>query len=96
MVVVELDGEYVRLVADLDETARALNAAILENQDYYGKAECVLAAHHIERRYAVERPFERDGDLLLDFFSSQSGHLGDNLDCHVGDVGVGIDRQTGP
>ncbi len=52
VVVVELDGEYVRQAADLDETARALNAAILENQD----ADALAAAFEAYTAYIQTLP----------------------------------------
>ena len=69
---------------------------VLEHEDDDRQAEGILAAHHIERRDAVERPLQRDGDLLFDFFGGQAGHLGHDLHRDVGDVGIGVDGKPCP
>ena len=42
---------------------------------------------------AVEFHFERNGDLLLDFFGRMTRPLCDDLRVRVGDVGIGFDGQ---
>ena len=44
-------------------------------------------------RDAVHLNFDRDGDLLLDFFRGAARPLGDHLNPGVGDVGIGFHRQ---
>ena len=44
-------------------------------------------------RQAAELDFERDGDLLLDFFGRVAREQRDDGDLHVGDVGEGLDGQ---
>ncbi len=43
---------------------------------------------------AVQFYFERNGDLLLDFFGGVTGPLRDDLRVGVGDVGIGFDGQS--
>src|ERR1022692_5224206 len=42
---------------------------------------------------AIQNDFERDGDLLFDFFGGVTGPLRDDLRVSVGDVGIGLDGQ---
>ena len=42
---------------------------------------------------AVQNDFERDGDLLFDFFGSVTGPLRDDLGVSVGNVGIGLDGK---
>ena len=43
--------------------------------------------------HAVQFYFERNRDLLFDFFGGVAGPLRDDLRVGVGNVGVGFDRQ---
>ena len=45
-------------------------------------------------RHAVEFHFQRNGDLLFDFFGGVPGPLRDDLRVGVGDVGIGLDGQV--
>jgi hypothetical protein len=58
--------------------------------------ESAAGTHHCLSRRAVEFAFERDGDLLLDFFGGQPRCLRYNLGGCVCDVGVRLDRELGP
>ena len=46
-----------------------------------------------EMSNTVEFDFERDCDLLFDFFGGVAGPLRDDLRVGVGDVGIGFDGQ---
>ena len=98
---IQLRGRVVRQVHALDALPHPLAGpvvlrAIVEDQDDDGQAEGVPAAHHIQRRDAVQRPLQGDGDLLFDLLGRQAGDLGHHLHGHVGDVRIGIDREPRP
>ena len=77
-----------------DQHARGKRVhAVVEDQGHQRQAEQALAAQQGHARGAVERALQRHGDLPLDFLGGVAGHLGDDLDLDVGDVGIGLDRR---
>ena len=98
---IQLGDGVVREVHVSDAFAHALAGpvilrAVVEDQHDDRQAEGVAAAHHIQRRDAVERPLQRDRNLLLDLFGGQARDLGHHLDRGVGDVRIRIDGEPGP
>jgi hypothetical protein len=61
--------------------------AIAEDERYQGQAERALRPYDHEAGGAIELPFQRDGDLLFDFFCRQARGLGDDLRRDIRNVG---------
>jgi hypothetical protein len=67
---------------------------IVENEHHAGKAEERRRAQMLEMRQTVHQRFDRNGDLLLDFFRRPAWPLGDEVDVVVRHVRVRLDRQV--
>ena len=66
---------------------------VVEDEHHAGKSEQRSGPQILQVWDAVHDNFQRNGDLLFNFFGGAAGPLRDDLDVVVGDVGIGFDGE---
>src|SRR5580692_9764170 len=67
--------------------------AVVKNEHHAGKAKQRNGTQMRQVRQSVHLDFNRNGDLLFDFFGGAPGPLGDDLDIIIGNVGIRLDGE---
>src|SRR5262249_1055041 len=85
-------SDILQTVEDLLSGVESCDVVVVDDRDH-GQAHQGHGAQMGEMCDTVEFDFERDRNLLLDFFGDMAGPLRDDLGVGVGHVGIGLDRQ---